>query len=173
MNEFKQAYTAVFLPSPACRADLSPRDLNHFPLLLCVKSHSLTAQKRGLCAVAVEFSSWSFKPTAGTADSQGTSRIHPGALLAEQNLRVRLDRNVAASALPARGAVHAGRCHPCSPEGQLNTRNVTLLSCHECEGSKVESGPSSQCLSTHDGVAGATCPWILFIPLQLWPFSAY
>lgn len=77
VNEFKQAYTAVFLPSPACRADLSPRDLNHFPLLLCVKSHSLKAQKRGLCAVAVEFSSWSFKPTAGTADSQGTSRIAP------------------------------------------------------------------------------------------------
>lgn len=31
---------------------------------------------------------------------------------------------------------------------------------------KVENGPSFQCRSTHNRVAMAICPWILFIPLQ-------
>lgn len=60
--------------------------------------------------MSVEFLSWSFKPTVGTADSQGTSRIHPRALLSEQNLPVQLDRKVVT------------RCAPCLPPLQLHMR---------------------------------------------------
>lgn len=51
----------------------------------------------------------------------------------------------------------------------ISRRSFSSVSCdlrHVFTSVKVENGPSSQCLPTHNRVAMATCPWILFIPLQ-------